>query len=80
MENQMNDILKKNPFLITVQEQMPGRFMAHSLLDAETTARILFDLALNFVRKSAIEKHEAMKAKQGSILNPHTGQTMPKGN
>jgi len=76
----MNDVLEKNPFLITVQEQMPGDFMAQSALDDETTAQILMNLAINFYRKAAVKKYEAMKAKQGSILNPHTGQTIPKGN
>ncbi len=72
----MNNTL--TPFLITIQEQMPGQFMAHSVLDDETTANILMNLAVNFYRKSAIKKHEAMKAKQGAILNPHTGMTMTK--
>lgn len=76
----MNDILKENPFLITVKERMPGQFVAHSVLDDETTAQILMNLAINFYRQDAVRKHEKKKVEQGSILNPHTGQTMPKGN
>jgi hypothetical protein len=76
----MNDKLKPSPFLITIQEQMPGKVMAHSVLDDEATANILMNLAVNFYRQSAIKKHETAKAKQGAILNPHTMQTIPKGN
>ena len=74
----MNDTIKTSPFLITIQEQMPGRFMAHSALDDETTANILMNLAVNFYKQSAVKKHEERKAKQGAILNPHTGMSMLK--
>jgi len=79
----MNDKLKPSPFLITVQEQLPGRFIANSTLDDETTANIMMQLALNFYRQSAIKKYETKKINQGAILNPHTGISMPntrKGN
>lgn len=66
--------------LITIKEQLPGQFVAQSALDDETTAQILMNLAINFYRQSAVRKHEEKKVKQGSILNPHTLQTMPKGN
>jgi len=66
--------------VITITEQTPGQYAATSIFNNETTAAILINLALNFVRKGAIEKHEANKVKQGSIINPHTGLTVPKGN
>lgn len=73
----MNNI-KSSPFLITIREQLPGQFMAHSILDDEATANILMNLAVNFYKYSAIKKHEAAKTKQGAILNPHTGMSIPK--
>ena len=80
----MNDKLKINQFLITVSEQMPGRFMANSILDDETTANIMMQLAINFYRKAAVKKHEESKIRNGAIINPITGLTMPvkkeKGN
>lgn len=69
-----------NPPVIAILEQAPGQFFAKSSLDDETTANIMMQLAINFYKQSAIKKHEARKVKQGAILNPHTGLTMPKGN
>ena len=65
---------------ITITEIAPGKFSATSSFNNETTAAILLNLSLNFVRKAAIERHEENKTKQGSIINPHTMQTIPKGN
>ena len=74
----MNDKLKTSPYLITIQEQMPGRFVANSALNDEATANVLMQLAINFFKQSAIKKHEENKVRQGAILNPHNLQTMPK--
>lgn len=75
----MNDVLKISPFVITIKEDIPGRYTATSMRDDETTAQILFNLALNFTRMAAIRRHEEVKVKSGAIINPATGQTMPKG-
>jgi len=74
----MNDILKTSPYLITIQEQIPGRFVANSALNDEATANVLLQLAINFFKQSAIKKHEDKKAKQGAIINPHTMQVVSK--
>lgn len=66
--------------VIAVTEIAPGKFAANSTFNAETTAAILLNLALNFIKKAAIEKHEIEKTKQGGIINPHTGLIVSKGN
>ena len=73
----MNDKLI-NPTVISITEDIPGRFTATSMRDDETTAQILFNLALNFTRKAAIRRHEESKVNAGAIINPATGLTMPK--
>ncbi|MFX0134122.1 MAG: hypothetical protein ACFFDN_10810 [Candidatus Hodarchaeota archaeon] len=70
----MND--KLNPALITIFEQIPGKFMAKSALNNEMTAQILMNLAINFYKQAAIEKYNKELEKQGWIINPHTMKPM----